>query len=45
MNNAEQISLQVGALPHSTLVDQFITLDTEIRAAFRQRRHVGAVFF
>ena len=36
---------QCGFRRNRSTVDHLITLDTDIRAAFRQRRHVGAVFF
>ena len=36
---------QCGFRRNRSTVDHLITLDTVIRTAFRQRRHVGAVFF
>lgn len=36
---------QCGFRRHRSTVDHLITLDTVIRTAFKQRRHVGAVFF
>ena len=36
---------QCGFRRNRSTVDHLITLDTVIRTAFRQRQHVGAVFF
>ena len=36
---------QCGFRRHRSTVDHILALDTEIRASFKQRRHVGAVFF
>ena len=36
---------QCGFRKHRSTIDHILTLDTEVRASFKQGRHVGALFF
>ena len=44
-SNSILTEAQCGFRRNRSTVDHLITLDTVIRTAFKQRRHVGAVFF
>ena len=37
--------IQCGFRKHRSTIDHMISLDTEVRLAFKERRHLGAIFF